>query len=275
MKNCLKKFFYKDKEKTLKKLDFLLDSGKEKLHLILDFDRTLTKSKNKFNEDVTTWEILRTHLPQKAQKEYQRFYNKYQPLEAENKLKVSDAIIWWERILNLYKENKLKWSDITSDVEKRMPMRLHVKGLFDACEARGIPTIIISAGIKDVIELWCQRFEVNPTVILSTNLFFNSKGYIKGWDKKSLIHTLNKKEKGYQEVNRMRQLRPNIILIGDSIDDASMVDGTGNVLRIIIDNPQGEDAVRDKRFYDKVFQKFDLVIKDESLYSVVKIINLF
>lgn len=272
---CLEKFLYKDRKKTLKKLEFLLNSGKEKLHLILDFDRTLTKSQNKFGENVTTWEILRTHLPKKAQEEYQRFYNKYRPLEVNNRMKISDAIIWWERILNLYKENKLKWSDIANDVEKRMPIRPCAKELFDICKQKGIPTIIISAGIRDVIEMWCQRFEIKPTVIMSTNLFFDSKGYIKGWDRKSLIHVLNKKEKGHQEISKMRKLRPNIILIGDSVDDASMVDGTKNVLRIIVDDPRIDDASKSKEFYDDTLKKFDLIIRNKSLCPAVEIIKLF
>lgn len=271
----LKGFLCKDKEKVIKKLKFLLNSGRKRLHLVLDFDRTLTKSPNKLGENVTTWEILRTHLPKEAQKEYQGFYERYRPLEIKNKLTIADAITWWESIVNLYKENKLNLSDIKSDVEKRMSIKPCVKELFKACKSKGIPTTILSAGIRDIIELWCQHFEINPTIILSTRLFFNSKGYIKGWDKKSLIHILNKKEKGHRQISKIKKLRSNTILIGDSLDDAAMVDGARNVLRIILDDPRIDDRARNKQFYDNIFRKFDLIIKDNTLCPVVKIINLF
>jgi cytosolic 5'-nucleotidase 3 len=273
--NYIDKFICGDKEKNLKKIEFFLKHGKEKIHLVLDFDRTLTKSQNDLGENVTTWEILKTHLPIKGQKEYQRLYNKYRPLEVKNIMKLSDAVIWWEKILDLYKKNKLRWSDIANDVEKRMPIRPGTKELFDTCEKKGIPIIIISAGIKDVIGIWCQKFKIKPTLILSTNLNFDSDGYIKGWDKNSLIHVLNKKEKGHQEVSKMKKLRPNIFLIGDSIDDAHMVGGAKKVLRIILDDPRIDAGRKGGMFYNKMLQKFDLIIKEKSLFPVVDIIKLF
>ena len=155
-----------------------------------------------------------------------------------------------------------------------MPIRPGVKELFNICSKKNIPTIIISAGVRDVIEAWCQRFEIKPSIILSTNLFFDSDGIISGWDKKTLIHILNKKEKGHQEIKKIRKLRPNTILIGDSIKDESMVSGVKNVLRIMVDDPRKDDLHRNEMFYDNTFKKFDLIIKNKSLYPVVDIIKL-
>lgn len=267
-------FFFQERKRKniLRKLKFFTGSERDKLHLLLDFDRTLTKSKNELGENVTTWEILRVHLPQEAQKEYQQFYKKYRRLETENKMAVSDAIIWWERILNLFQENELKWLDIAKDVEERMPIRLCTKELFKICEKKNIPTIIISAGIKDIIKLWCQRFEIDPTLILSTNLMFSSGGYMNGWDKDSLIHVLNKKEKGHKEVEKIKSKRPNSILIGDSLDDASMIEGEENVLRIAVYDPRKDDKIKKVKEFT---ERFNLVIKDKTLCPIVEILNLF
>lgn len=267
-----KKNLFKNEKQFFLKLNFFIKDGKNKLHLLLDFDRTLTKSANKLGENISTWEILKIHLPQEAQKEYQQFYKKYRTLEIENHMTINDAIIWWEAILKLFKKNKLKWSDIAKDVEEKMPMRLYTKELFKICEKKNIPAVIISAGIKDVIELWCQKFEINPNLILSTDLTFSSEGYMDGWHKESLIHVLNKKEKGHHEIQKIKSERPNTILIGDSLDDASMIDGEENVLRIIVNNPR-EDNKNIK--IEELFEKFDLVIKDGTLHSVIKILNLF
>lgn len=271
----LENFYCKDKEKVTKKIDSILTSGKKKVHLVLDFDRTLTKNENKFKENVSTWEILSTHLNKKAHKEYKRLYDKYRPLEVENKMKFSDAAVWWEAILDLYKENKLKWVNILDDVEERMPIRNGVKELFNICDKKEIPTIIISAGIKDVIEMWCQRFEIKPTIVLSTNLFFNTRGFISGWDKNSLIHILNKKEKGHNEISKIRKTRPNIILIGDSLKDASMVSGSKGVLRIMVNDSRVDDSSSNGIFYNNIFKKFDLIVRNKSLFPVVDIIKFF
>lgn len=271
--NYLKNFYCKDKKGAIEKINSILTSGQDRVHLTLDFDRTLTQHQNKLGEDVTTWRILGAHLNEKTRLEFEKLYNKYRPLEIKNKMKLSDAAAWWTEVLNLYKESKLKLSDIMDDVEQKMPMRPGTKELFDVCDRKGIPAIIISAGIKDVIELWCRKFKIKPAVILSTNLFFDSEGFISGWDKKSLVHILNKKEKGHREITNIRKTRPNTILIGDSLNDASMVGGFKKVLRIIVDNSRIDDLSGARAFYDDIFKKFDLIIKNKSLFPVVGIIK--
>lgn len=269
-KSASNKFLFKDKKKFFSKLNFFVQEGKDKLHLLLDFDRTLTKSQNKSGENVSTWEILKNHLSQKSQKEYQQFYEKYRILEIENQMTTKDAVMWWEEILNIFEKNKLKLSDIKEDIEKKMPMRPYVKQLFETCERKNIPIIIISAGIKDVIEMWCQKFGINPTLILSTDLIFSKDGYMNGWHKKSLIHILNKKEKSHQEIQKIRLKRPNTILIGDSLDDASMVGGEAKVLRIIIN-----DLWENNKNIGKFLDKFDLEIRDKTLLLPKKFLDLF
>jgi HAD superfamily hydrolase (TIGR01544 family) len=270
MKNYLNGFICQDQKRVSRKIQSFINSGSGKIHLVLDFDQTLT-----VGDEAITWGILARHLKGKGQKEQERLYSKYRPIEAKGKMKPSHANAWWNKCLKIYKENKLKWSDITKDVEKNMPARKGAKELFDVCNKKGIPSIIISAGIRDMIELWCQKFEVSPSVILSTNLFFDSQGFVSGWDEKSVIHIFNKKEMGHKEISKIRKSRPKTILVGDSIEDADIVDGNENVLRIIVDDPRIDDISRGKAFYEDVFKKFDLLIKNKSLEAVVDIIKLF
>lgn len=269
-KYILKGFHYSNRNKVVKKLDRILSDGKDNLHLVLDFDRTLTTRKNKFGEDVTTWEILKQHLSENGQKEYQRFFETYRPLEARGEMTQEDAKVWWESIIKLYQSEGLSLSMIEKDVNKRMPIRRHTKTLFELCEKQKIPTVIVSAGLKDVIELWCSKFKLKPTIILSTKLIFSKNGNIKGWYRKSLIHVLNKKEKGHKEITKIRQERPNTILIGDSMDDAAIVEGENNVLRILIYAPRRDDDISK---FNKAFEKFDLVIKSRSFLPVVRLVT--
>lgn len=268
--NYLNNFIYRDKRKVNKKINSFLNSGSKKIHLVLDFDRTLTTG-----EDITTWAIFGAHLTQKGRKKYKKAYDKYRPLEISNKMKLFHAVAWWEEMLALYRENKVEWRDILKDVRTKMSIRSGTRELFDVCSKKGIPTIIISAGTKNIIEAMFRRFSIKPTTILSTKLFFDSEGYMNGWDRNSLIHVLNKKEMGHTQISRIRKLRPKTILIGDSIQDASMVSGNKNVLRIIVDNPRVDDVSRNEAFYKDIFKKFDLVIKNKSLFPVVDIIKLF
>lgn len=52
--SVLGNFFYKDKSKISKKLGSFISGGKSKLHLVLDFDRTMTTSRNELSENVST-----------------------------------------------------------------------------------------------------------------------------------------------------------------------------------------------------------------------------
>jgi len=149
------------------------------------------------------------------------------------------------------------------------------KELFSICAAKDIPIIIISAGIKNSIELWCQNLGIKPDTVLSTNWLFDPQGIVCGWEEKSLIHALNKKEMGQESLNEISVKRPNSILVSDSIHDAGMVkDGIGS-LRIIVDDARSDDFFPGNVFFPVIFKKFDLVAQTGDLFPVVKIIEKF
>ena len=256
----------------INKLERIKNAGKEKLHLVLDFDRTLTPGCNAAGKEFTTWQMMARHLPDSLKAEANRLYEKYRPLEIAGKMTTADAVAWWSSRLALDIQSGLKWSDLSREIEENMPARAGAKELFDVCAKKGIPTVIISAGLKDVIELWCQKFDIRPTLVLSTNLFFDEKGYVCGWDKDSLIHIFNKHEKGHKKLKTIRQSRPNVILVGDSLNDAQMVEGTDDVLRVFIDDRRPDDC-RAQDFHKTVLKTFDLIVEKGSLLPIVEIVN--
>lgn len=267
----LDRFFYlKDQEKTLDKLHSFINSGKNKVHLLLDFERTLTQGRDRSGKDLTIWGALKNLLSENSRSEYDQLYEKYRALEVKNKLSETDAIKWWGSILTLYKENKINLPGIERATGK-IKIRPYTKQLFKICEDKNIPTIIISAGIKNIIELFCKKEGIHPTAILSTEFTFSPGGYINGWKPDSLIHILNKKERGHEEIKGIKSARPKAVIIGDSLNDAFMVDGENNVLRIAIPDPRHDDR-HDK--FQEFFKNFDLVIKGKTLYPVIKILDL-
>ena len=200
-------FLFKNKERVIKKINYFKKLGKEKIHIVFDFDRTLIKGKNQKGQRITVWDAIEKFVPKEQQKESIRLYKKYKPLEMKRRLSLKQAIEWWEWNLNIFKGIK------SSEIKKAsciIQTRAFVKEFFTLCDKKKIPTIIISASVKNIIDLWCQREKIKPTKILSTELtLFN--GRVSGWEKKTLIHSLNKKEKGHKEIkkNKINKARNN------------------------------------------------------------------
>lgn len=103
----LDKFDFADKAAAQKKLQTILHGGKNKLHIVADFDRTLTKSKNDLGETVTSWAMLEKHLPAAAKKTCLNLFKKYRPVEIAGKMTVPDAVFWWEEVLRIMIRNKI------------------------------------------------------------------------------------------------------------------------------------------------------------------------
>lgn len=273
VQDLLKHFKFKNKNQVLKKFNKLASEGREKLHLLMDFDRTLTIGKDAEGNEVTSWNILTKLLPPKAFAKQQKLYEKYRPLEASGKMTSEEAVSWASKVLKIIVASEVNLLEIEKDFSRNTSIRYYAKNIFDACSILDIPTVIVSAGIKEVIDVWSKEFAVSPTLILAIKLFTDSNGKIIDWDK-NIVHVKNKKEHGHKELTKIKQQRPNIILIGDAIEDADMAEGDENVLRIRIFNPREDEIFDKQRFYEETFEKFDLMIENGSLEPVLRILEL-
>jgi len=269
----LKYFTVKDKNKTLQKLNKIINEGKEKLHLLADFDRTLTIGRDKTGKDSTSWEILGNHLSKKAHVKQHVLYKKYRPLELSGKMTPEEALSWADQVLTIFVEDKINLTQVEKDFQQKIDIRPNAKELLDYSKNLGIPTIILSAGIGEIINIWSKTFQVSPTLVLATRLIVDQNGKIINWNK-HIIHHLNKKEQDHQELTRIKTQRPNTILIGDAIEDADMSEGNENVLRIRIYNPREDEKTSKKAFAKKTFEKYDLIIENGTLEPVLRILEL-
>lgn len=246
------------------------------MHVVFDFDRTLTVSRPGINGDITTWHIFNEHLPPTGQDRYQKLFAHYRPLELNGTMDETHATVWWTEILNLFAEYKINLYEIEQDFLSKATIRPYAKELFDLCAARNIPTVILSAGIKDIIEIWALNYLIRPSVIHSTSLHMQPDGTISGWDKESIVHVLNKKERGdsHDDIADIRRRRPMTILVGDSLNDASMAEGDETVFRVLIHDPRPNDSEVDtSAFRERAFQKFDAILESGSLRPVGKLIE--
>lgn len=271
----LQGFLVRDKKIAIEKLGRFQSEGKGRTHLLFDFDRTLTVN-NTEGEDITTWHILRSHFTPQAQRQYDVFFQRFRPLEIQQKLTQDDAIAWWEQALSLIKDSQVNMQTVEQNFLSKANARPYATEVFETCEQLGIPTVILSAGVKDVITLWCSYYKINPTVVLSTRLKLGEGGVVIGWEKDTLIHVLNKRERGHADLSRIQVTHPFTILVGDSVHDADMVEGDEDVIRIRVIDPREDENIDPKRFAEETFQRFDLMIKNGSmkpLLDFVKAIN--
>jgi len=128
------------------KLEMMSKAGADKLHAVLDFDRTLTPSRNQEGKDVSTWKLLNSRLPGAARSAADELYKKYRPMELSGKMTAVEAAEWWSSCLNLYKGGNLKWLDLVSEVEETIPIRPGVKELFDVCGKKAFPRLLSRPG---------------------------------------------------------------------------------------------------------------------------------
>lgn len=262
------KFLVKNKKAVIKKITSFQRQGREKIHIILDFDRTLVRGRDEKGRSITVWDAIEQFVPRKKQLESMEKYKKYRAFELKRKLSAAQAVEWWVWNLDLFKGLKASRIEEASRILRTRPF---VKEFFNICQEKNIPTIIVSASIKNVIESWCRREKIRPTMVLSTELsLFNKE--ITGWKKDTFIHSLNKREKGHKEIKKIKAARPKTILIGDSLDDVSMAEGKDNVIRIAIYDPKQSD---DSSGLNEFIKKFDLVFIGDNFRPIMEILDLF
>ncbi len=247
--------------------------GASGMHAVFDFDRTLTTKKPGADDEVTTWHILGEHLPPEGKVEYKELFQKYRGTELRGELTTETAVEWWSASFELYIKYGINLPDVEHDFLNKASMRPGVIELFELCADHNIPTVILSAGIRDVIEIWCRRYNIEPSLIISTALIMDDAGNIAGWEKETLVHVLNKSEATHAELVNIRKDRPKTFLIGDSMDDATMASGDRDVIRVRILDPR-EDEVASEQEVQRTFEKFDALIRSGSMRPFLELVEL-
>lgn len=247
--------------------------GAAGIHVVFDFDRTLTVKMPGTHNEVTTWHILREYLSQDAQTEYQRLFEKYRALELSGNMTPQNAVDWWSSILNLFVEHRIDLNAVETTFLERASIRPGTAELFKLFTECNIPSVILSAGIREVIDIWCRKYDIRPSLVVSTHLTIDDHGLISGWQENTLVHALNKSEATHPELLEIRKNRPNVLIVGDSLDDASMAVGEQSVVRVRILDPRGDELATEKEERN-TFERFDALIQTGSLDPLQQLIEL-
>ncbi len=258
-----------NKKLLQQKIKEIKAQGLNTLHIVSDFDRTLTKSFINGKKIPSTVALIREggYLTKDYPKKAFALFNQYHKVEVDDTLdynfKYNKMQEWWEAHEKLLIESGMNKKVIDDIVENHPKMlREGTTQFLDYLHKNNIPLLIFSAGIGNLIEGYLKKEnKLTPNIhILSNTLKFDEKGNATGY-KNKIIHTMNKsetkiKDKKYKNLIKKRN---NVILLGDSLGDLGMVNDldTNIIIKIGFLN---ENIKAKLELYKS---KFDIVITND------------
>ncbi|KAL4217216.1 7-methylguanosine phosphate-specific 5'-nucleotidase [Mactra antiquata] len=270
-----------DRERVMDIIKQMKDDGPDKLQVVADFDRTLTKFTHRGSVCATCHNVLEeSGLPKEYKEKAYAIRDKYFPIETDPNLsieeKIPHMIEWWTQAHDLLMKYPLSKEMLYNMVaNSSAKLRDGCTKFFDKLHASDVPLLIFSAGVGDII---CEMIAQHSTMydnmhVVSNDLDFDDNGKMIGF-KGELIHVFNKNESAIHDSDYFTNLShcTNVILMGDSLGDLQMANGAENVkakLTIGFLNTRVKDSL------ELYKSKFDIVIcEDESLDICNAIVNL-
>ena len=264
-----------EKEFGAKKNRFLRE-GKEKIHVLTDFDRTITYGLDDGERTATIISQLRSsekYLGEDYFRESHKLFDIYHPVEIspaipleEKKKKMHE---WWKKHFDLIVRHGLDKSLIERVVKER-PLRFRkgAREFLSFLNKNNIPLIFMSAAPGDMLIEYLKHSNLLfSNVCVISNLYeFDSYGKALKI-KEPIVHTFNKTEVsliGYPVYDKIKS-RKNVLLLGDSSGDAGMIEGFDydNLIKIGFLNENADERL-------KLFKEhFDVVLTGDQDFSFV------
>lgn len=251
------------KENTKERIKNWTDDS---IHILTDFDKTIT-----IGHSDSSWGILTKSnlMHPDYSKDRQELLNYYRPIEIDESIDLETRNItmveWWNKHMGLFVKYQLP-EDIVKEAAKSTSVMIFREGAKDFLKNmhdRGIPIIIISAGVGNFIE----QFLINnncyyDNIHIVSNFIKFTNGIASG-SSENVVHSLNKNEASLpEELKEIIENRPNIILLGDSLSDIRMVSPElkENALKIGFLEENLEENL------PKFKEQFDIVGTDNASY---------
>ncbi|MCK5321631.1 hypothetical protein KAJ38_03560 [Candidatus Pacearchaeota archaeon] len=257
--------------------------GYDNLHIISDFDRTLTYAYQQDGKKIPSIiSILgdNDYLSAEYSAEAKSLFEKYHAIEINNDVSMGEKREsmkeWWAKHNRLLIKSGLHKKDLERIVESGIVrLREGTRKLFNYLHKEAIPLIILSSsGVGDAISKVLEKEGIlYDNVSIVTNKFEWDKNGVAIKFVEPIIHCMNKDEtilsefpKIYGEIKN----RKNVVLLGDSVGDLGMVTGFeyDNLIKVGFLNP-GEE--QNQKEYEK---NFDMIItNDSNMQPVNKLIG--
>jgi len=165
------------------RLDFLLKQfkkgGKDKIHVLADFDRTLTEAFVEGQKTPTVIAQIRQseYLTSDYSPKAHELYNTYHPIEIDPKFGKKEKMVkmheWWQRHFTLLVSSGLNKKVMDEIVTKKtLKFRKGSLDLIDSLQKNKIPLVIMSAGPGDMISQYLkQEGRLTSNVHIIANFF--------------------------------------------------------------------------------------------------------
>lgn len=227
-----------DEERVSEIREQLISWWIEKLHVVADFDRTLTKA---FNGKQHRWSLISVlyedgYLSEEYQKTAQGYFDHYHPIEVDPNIpfeeKKQAMEEWWVKHKQLLIAEWLTKEHIYDAMEtQNVQLRDGFEEFFAFLNSNTIPLVILSAGGLGTISI--EKYLENNAVLTDNihilgNEFIWNEEWVAIDFKQPVIHSYNKDEtviQSFSEVYTEVKERKNVILLGDSPEDVKMIHG--------------------------------------------------
>ncbi len=260
-------------------------SGRSRLQVLADFDRTLTRVHRDGRSLECSWGVVEAS-PLLARDYVERAAGvkaRYLPIEQNPRMSVEEKTphieAWYREANALLREAGARRDMFPKMVEAAdVELREGTEEMFSKLEADGVPVLVLSAGLGDLlVEILRQRGCLTDNVkVVSNFMAFDEEGNVTGISGR-MIHVFNKSESALDRdspfFSRLRG-RDCVLLLGDSLGDLQMsagceVDGGGGALLTVgflnVDAASlEEDDERLRLFMDA----YDVVLVDDQTMAV-------
>jgi 5'-nucleotidase len=264
----------KNEERFKEKLKKLIKDGRKSIQVVTDFDMTITKYWKDGKRSPSSHCIIAENplFAEDARKRSTELINKYYPYEISTEItykeKYKYMVEWWSKQHKIIIEQKLTQESL-DELIKAMPVTFRdgFIDLFEICKSSGIPMLIPSAGIQNVIEgVFRQNNLIYEKLYIKSNqmIFSPETGTCDAFSE-PIIHSLNKYQFNFKGSPYEKYIidRKNILLFGDSIGDIAMSKS--------IDHEQvlsfGFLNIDIEKNIEKYKNVFDVVITNDSSFS--------
>jgi 5'-nucleotidase len=258
-----------------RKIAKIKKDGVGSIHFIADFNKTFTPAYLNGKKVPSLISHLRTgsYLAKDYSSRAQALYDYYRPIEISRTIsfdeKKAKMLEWWLTHYKLLVECGLNEETIKKVVEDMLGagfgLRNGAKEVLKNLHEKGIPLVVMSgAGIGNMILKFLdnQNLLFDNLFFIGNTLQFDKRGRFLGVEDDKIIHVLNKKEVEIKNLPVYEKIknRPNIFLLGDSIEDSKITDGYEykTIIKIGFLNDEEENSLEEFK------NNFDVIILNDS-----------
>ena len=270
---------YTNKQSFDKTLEGINKDWLNKLHVLADFDGTMTKIFFDWEKRPSLVSLLRNvekSLWDTCAIKDSKLFNTYHPIEIDPSIdievKKEKMIEWWTKSFELFISSWLNKKTLREIAKsEKIKLRKGIVNFLKILEKNKIPLVIISASWiwrKSISYFLEERWLLSDNIMIVSNDFNWDNNWYAISYKEPIIHSFNKWEtvlEEFPEIYENIKDRTNVILLWDSLWDHHMVDWFDykNLLKIWFLNDKEDELL------ESYNSRYDLVLTWDSEWEIL------